>query len=364
MAVNQGFFTMNKLQEALAEVAKADEQLIELLNRRYQASKKAAECLKEQNLPLYDLSSQQQIMTHLQNINRGPMTPEILCSVYREIFSGTQQLIQPVKTAFLGPMRTFSHQATMEIFGSCTALLPQKTIPEVFRAVECGRADYGCVPIENSAEGVINYTMDWLVKSDVKITAEKYCRIHHCLMAGCKREEIRRIYSHPQVLGQCQHYLLENFAGVELVETASTAYAAEKAAAEEFAAALGSPVASRLHQLDILEENVEDSSSNTTRFLVIGKQSSPGSGNDKTSLCFVVKNRPGALYEALEPFRRNQLQMTLIESRPWQQLAGWEYCFFIDLIGHQTDPEVQDACRELEKESAFFKILGSYPRMG
>ena len=116
--------------------------------------------------------------------------------------------------------------------------------------------------------------------------------------------------------------------------------------------------------MDILEENVEDSSTNTTRFLVIGKQSATPSGNDKTSLCFVVKNRPGALYEALEPFRKNQLQMTLIESRPWQQQAGWEYCFFIDLLGHQNDPAVQNACKELEKNSAFFKILGSYPCIG
>ena len=354
---------MERLQNNISRIEKIDDQIITLLNERYLAARDTAECLREQNLPLYDPSYQKKVMERLQSVNRGPLSPAALFAIYREIFSGFQQLVQPVKTAFLGPLGTFSHQATLEVFGSSTELVPQKTIPEVFRAVECGRADYGCVPIENSAEGVINYTMDWLVKSNVKITAEKYCRIHHALMAKCKRQEIKRIYSHPQVLGQCQHYLLEQFAGVELVEMASTAYAAEQAAAEEFAAALGSPVASKLHNLDILEENVEDSSTNTTRFLVIGKQSPSVSGDDKTSLCFVVKNRPGALYEALEPFRKNQLQLTLIESRPWQQ-SGWEYCFFVDLLGHQTAPEVQDACTELEKNSAFFKILGSYPRIG
>ena len=312
---------------------------------------------------MYDPSFQQQIINRLLNNSKGPMTPEILCAIYREIFSGVHTLEQPVKAAFLGPMGTFSHQAAMEVFGSNAVFVPQKTIPEVFMAVECGKADYGCVPIENSAEGVVNYTMDWLVKSNVKITAEKYCRIHHHLMAKCKREEIKRIYSHPQALGQCQNYLLKNFPGVDLVEMTSTAYAAEKAADEEFSAALGSPVASQLHRLNILEENVEDSCSNTTRFLVIGKQAASPGGNDKTSLCFVIKNRPGALYEALEHFRRNQLQMTLIESRPWQQ-PGWEYCFFIDFLGHQDDPNIQNACRELEKNSAFFKILGSYPRIG
>ena len=355
---------MERLQNNISRIEKIDDQIITLLNERYLAARDTAECLREQNLPLYDPSYQKKVMKRLQSVNLGPLSPAALFAIYREIFSGFQQLVQPVKTAFLGPLGTFSHQATLEVFGSSTELVPQKTIPDVFRAVECGRADYGCVPIENSAEGVINYTMDWLVKSNVKITAEKYCRIHHALMAKCKRQEIKRIYSHPQVLGQCQHYLLEQFAGVELVEMASTAYAAEQAAAEEFAAALGSPVASKLHNLDILEENVEDSSTNTTRFLVIGKNPASRSGNDKTSLCFVVKNRPGALYEALEPFRKNQLQMTLIESRPWQHHTGWEYCFFIDLIGHQNDEKVQNACNELEQMSAFFKVLGSYPLIG
>ena len=353
---------MDRSQKALAEIEKIDEQIINLLNERYLAGKISAGCLREQDSFLYDQVSQQKTLSRLTSISKGPLTPEIIEAIYREIFSGFQKLEQPIRAAFLGPMGTFSHQATMEIFGSSTELVPQKTIPEVFRAVECGRADYGCVPIENSAEGVVNYTMDWLVKSNVKITAEKYCRIHHSLMANCKREEIKRIYSHPQVFGQCKHYLLEHLAGVDLVEMASTAYAAEKAAGEEFAAALGSPVASKLHNLNIIEENVEDSSSNTTRFLVIGKDPASGSGDDKTSLCFVVKNQPGALYEALEPFRKNQLQLTLIESRPWQLQTGWEYCFFIDLLGHQSEPEVQDACNELEKKSAFFKILGSYPR--
>ena len=220
------------------------------------------------------------------------------------------------------------------------------------------------MPIENSAEGVINYTLDWLVRTSVRITAEKYCRVHHSLMAKCRKDEIKRICSHPQVLGQCRAYLLENFPGVDLIEMTSTAFAAERAANEEFTATLGSPVASELYKLAILEENVEDSSFNTTRFLVIGNQTTPRSGDDKTSLCFVVKNRPGALYEALEPFRRAKLQMTMIESRPWQQQAGWEYCFFVDLLGHRDDPKVAEACADVEKLSAFFKILGSYPRMG
>ena len=354
----------NDLQTLRNEIDRIDAELIALLNARYKTVEAIGEYKRERHLPIYDPSRQRKLMERLQKLNQGPMTPEILHAVYREIMSGAQKLERPLKAAFLGPLGTFSHQATLDIFGLSAELVPEKTIPEVFRAIECERADYGCVPIENSAEGVINYTLDWLVRTSVRITAEKYCKVHHYLMAKCKKSEIKRIYSHPQVLGQCRSYLLENFPAAELVEMTSTAAAAERAAAEEFAATLGSPVASELYNLAILEENVEDSSFNTTRFLVLGNQTTSRSGDDKTSLCFVVKNRPGALYEALEPFRRAKLQMTMIESRPWQQQAGWEYCFFVDLLGHRDDPVVAEACADVEKFSAFFKILGSYPRMG
>lgn len=354
----------NQLQTLRSEIDSIDAELIALLNRRYKAVESIGEYKRERHLPIYDPSRQRKLMERLEKLNQGPMTPEILHAVYREIMSGAQRLERPLKAAFLGPLGTFSHQATLDIFGQGAELVPEKTIPEVFRAIECGRADYGCVPIENSAEGVINYTLDWLVRTSVRITAEKYCKVHHFLMAKCRRDQIKRIYSHPQVLGQCRGYLLENFPGVELVEMTSTAAAAERVANEEFAATLGSPVAGELYNLAILEENVEDSSFNTTRFLVLGNQTTSRSGDDKTSLCFVVKNKPGALYEALEPFRRSKLQLTMIESRPWQQQAGWEYCFHVDLLGHRDDPKVAEACADLEKNSAFFKILGSYPRMG
>ena len=353
-----------ELQIFRNEIDRIDTELIALLNARYKAVESIGEYKRERHLPIYDPSRQRKLMERLQKLNQGPMTPEILHAVYREIMSGAQKLERPLKAAFLGPLGTFSHQATLDIFGLSAELVPEKTIPEVFRAIECERADYGCVPIENSAEGVINYTLDWLVRTSVRITAEKYCKVHHFLMANCQKSEIKHIYSHPQVLGQCRSYLLENFPGVELVEITSTAAAAERAANEEFAATLGSPVASELYKLAILEENVEDSSFNTTRFLVLGNQTTSRSGDDKTSLCFVVKHRPGALYEALDPFRRAGLQMTMIESRPWQQQAGWEYCFFVDLLGHRDDPKVAEACADVEKLSAFFKILGSYPRMG
>ena len=351
------------LQRLRGEIDAIDAELIALLNRRYEAVVAIGEYKRERHLPIFDPTRQRELMERLQKLNPGPMTPEILRSVYREIISGAHILERPLRVAFLGPPGTFSHQASLDTFGRGAELRPEKSIPEIFRAIECDRADYGCVPIENSAEGVINYTLDWLMRSSVRITAEVYRKVHHFLMGNVAIDRIRRIYSHPQVFGQCRAYLLEHFPGVELIECSSTAQGARKAREDEFGATLGSPVAAEMYQMKILDENVEDSSFNTTRFLVLGNQLTPRSGDDKTSLCFVVKNVPGALYNALDPFRRAGIQLSMIESRPWQQQEGWEYCFFVDLFGHRDDAKVAEACADVEKLSAFFKILGSYPRV-
>ncbi len=353
--------TLRKLR---AEIDEIDMELIALLNRRYRAVVAIGEYKRERHLPIFDPTRQRMLMDRLLKINQGPMTPEILQSVYREIISGAHILERPLRVAFLGPLGTFSHQAALDTFGRGAELRPEKSIPEVFRSIECDRADYGCVPIENSAEGVINYTLDWLMRSSVRITAEICRKVHHFLMGNVEVADIKRIYSHPQVLGQCRAYLLEHFPGVELIESSSTAQAAQTVCGDPAGATLGSPVAAEMYGLKILEENVEDSSFNTTRFLVLGNQMTPRSGDDKTSICFVVKNQPGALYTALEPFRRAQIQLSMIESRPWQQQEGWEYCFFLDLVGHREDPKVAEACADIEKVAAFFKILGSYPRVG
>ena len=351
------------LQKLRGEIDAIDAELIALLNRRYQAVVAIGEYKRERHLPIFDPTRQKKLMERLRKLNQGPMTAEILQSVYREIISGAHILERPLRVSFLGPLGTFSHQAALNTFGRGAELRPEKSIPEVFRSIECDRADYGCVPIENSAEGVINYTLDWLMRSSVRITAEVSCKVHHYLMGNVEISRIKRIYSHPQVFGQCRAYLLEHFPGAELIECSSTAQGAQRAGEDECGATLGSPVAAEMYNLKILDENVEDSSFNTTRFLVLGNQLTPRSGDDKTSLCFVVKNVPGALYNALDPFRRANIQLSMIESRPWQQQTGWEYCFFVDLLGHRDDPQVAEACADVEKASAFFKILGSYPRV-
>ena len=168
------------------------------------------------------------------------------------------------------------------------------------------------------------------------------------------------LYSHPQVFGQCREWLRHHLPHADLIEVSSTTKAAEVAAREPAAAALGGKLAAELHHLEILEENIQDSATNTTRFLVIGNRTCPATGNDRTSLMFSVRDRPGSLYSALMPFNEFNINMSKIESRPSRR-QDWEYFFFVDVAGHCKDPELVTALEELGNHCSFVKILGSYP---
>jgi chorismate mutase / prephenate dehydratase len=218
-------------------------------------------------------------------------------------------------------------------------------------------------PIENSTEGAVNHTLDLFAESNLKICAQILLRIDNCLMAKGPKEEIRKIYSHPQVFGQCRNYLSRNFPNVDRVEVSSTTKAAALAAAEPNAAAMGGDLAARLHGLTVLESCVQDRATNTTRFLVIGQKSCPPTGNDRTSLMFSVKDAPGSLHDALKPFNRLKINMSKIESRPSRR-KDWEYFFFVDILGHETDEPIREALDELAQHCSMVKVLGSYPNTG
>jgi len=226
-------------------------------------------------------------------------------------------------------------------------------------------ADYGVVPIENSTEGAVSHTLARLVDSPLHICAQILLRIEHSLMAAIPREAIRILYSHPQVFGQCRNWLHKNFPDVELVEVSSTTKAAEIARdqAEQGAAALGGPLAAELYGLKLLEERIQDRSTNTTRFLVIGEKTCPPTGNDRTSLLFAIHDRPGSLVSALQAFDHCQINLSKIESRPSKR-KDWEYIFYVDLAGHCEDSRVEQALAELNQHCSMVKLLGSYPDSG
>jgi chorismate mutase/prephenate dehydratase len=198
------------------------------------------------------------------------------------------------------------------------------------------------------------------IDSDLKICSEISLTISHNLLSNTSIKKIRRVYSNPQVFGQCRSWLEANLSNVELIEVSSTTKAAELASKSKSAAAIASIVASRIYRLKIIAERIEDYADNVTRFLVIGNSIPNSTRDDKTSVMFSIKDRVGALYNMLSPFKKNGINLTKIESRPSKKKA-WDYYFFVDFSGHVSDAKVKKALDELAKECTFFKILGSYP---
>ena len=292
--------------------------------------------------------------------NRGPLSGEALQAVYREIMSGCLALEKPLRISYMGPPASFSNIAALKKFGSSVRYLPVNTINDVFAEVEHGRADYGVVPIENSIEGAINYTLDMFMESDLKICSEISIEISHNLLAKCGMDRIKRVYSNPSVVGQCRMWLEANLPQVEIIEVTSTTKAAGMAVKEKGAAAIGSSLAAECYGLNMLARSIEDNPHNMTRFLVIGKVEGRPTGKDKTSIMFAVKDKVGALHDMLVPFKKNKINLTKIESRPSKKRA-WEYRFFVDMMGHHNDKNVIKAIDQLREVCTSLKVLGSYP---
>ncbi len=345
-------------------IDRVDREIVKLLNERYKSVAEIGKLKQAGNSPVYVPEREKRVFEMVCAINAelgGSVKPEVLTAIYREIMSGAINLESPVKVSFLGPRGTFSHEAALQRFGHSVQLIEAPSIAVAFSDVETGRADYACVPVENSTEGAVSYTLDTLVNSSVQICAEMNVAIHHNLLARCGKDKIRRIYSHEQIFGQCRNYLASNFHNVEQVIVSSSSRAAQKAADEPNAGVLAGLVAAEVFSLHILDRNVEDFAHNTTRFFIISRQQSQPTGEDKTSVCFAIQDRIGALHDVLEPFKRRNIMMTMIESRPMKN-GTWEYCFFVDVLGHRDEPEIKACFEDMAANCSMFKILGSYPR--
>jgi chorismate mutase/prephenate dehydratase len=354
---------IEKLRE---EIDRIDEEILRLLSERARIARKIGEIKKRRGLEVHVPERERAIFEKVLRINRekfGEEFPsEALIHIYREIISACLSLEKPLKIAYLGPKATFTHQAALEFFGFSAQYVPCTTIRDVFVEVESQRCDYGVVPVENTIEGVVNYTLDMFLESDLKISGEVVIPISlHLLSASESLQDVRKVYSHKVAIGQCRLWLEKNLPRAQIIETESTAKACEIALEEEGSGAIASEVASYTYHLNILARNIQESADNYTRFLVISRRDMGPTGKDKTSLIFAVRDEPGALYKALEAFYREGVNLTKIESRPSRRRA-WDYVFFIDLEGHKEDPRVKRALRELEGRTLMVKILGSYPR--
>ncbi len=337
-----------------------DAKIVELLNDRAAITMSIGKEKIKNKQSIYAPEREKAVLTRVKQLSKGPLKPESFEAIYREIMSASLNLEKPLRIAYLGPQATFTHLAALKRFGSSVEYVDSENVAEVFSKVEHGDCDYGIVPIENSIEGVVTHTMDLLVESDLKICSQILLDVSHNLMARGALNNIKEVYSHPQVFGQCRHWLMRNMPKAALIPTASTAKAAQLAATKKNAACIASEIAAPLYGLNILKKNIQDSSHNITRFLVIANTIVPPTGRDRTSLVFSIKDSVGALHAMLTPFMKNKINLTKIESRPSKKKA-WDYYFFVDCEGHQNDPQVKRALNQLEGMCKFLKILGSYP---
>jgi chorismate mutase/prephenate dehydratase len=342
-------------------IDKLDAQLVKLLNERTRHVLAIGDIKRKVGEEIYAPHRERAVLDRIAKLNSGPMTDEQLRAIYREIMSSALALEKTMSIAYLGPEATFTHQAAIRRFGSSLKYVAQKTIADIFTEVSKGRADYGVVPVENSTEGVVTHTLDMFVDSDLKIVSQIVLPIQYCLASnGGSMKAIKKLHVHPQALGQCRRWVQQNLPHVEILEASSNARSAELASKDKTAAAVTGILAAEKYGLQILEHDIQDNVANATRFLVLGRQCSPPTGHDRTSLMVSVSDKVGALHEAIAAFRSYKINMTKIESRPSKRKA-WEYFFFIDCDGHAQDKKVTRAIEHLGKHCNFVKILGSYP---
>ena len=341
-------------------IDRLDAHIVRLLNERTKHVLSIGEIKLKAGEEIYAPHRERAVLHRLCKLNPGPMTDDSLRAVYREIMSSALSLEKMLTVAYFGPEATFTHQAAIRRFGSSLRYSAQKTIADVFAEVSKNRADYGVVPVENSTEGVVTHTLDMFVDSDLKIVAQIILPIQQCLLGNSRRSQIRKLFVHPQSLAQCRGWIQNNLPQVEIIETSSNARSAEMAAKEKNTAAIAGVLAAEKYGLDVMELDIQDNAANATRFLVLGRQCSPPTGKDRTSLMVIITDRVGALHHALAAFRRSRINLTKIESRPSKRKA-WEYFFFIDCDGHMQDRKVAKAMELLEQECSFVKVLGSYP---
>lgn len=344
-------------EEIREKIDRIDAQVLKLLSRR---AKLAQQVVQYKKL-YYDPKREKQVLKGLFEQNQGPLDNAAVQNIYREIMGACRDLQRPLTIAYLGPSATFSHAAVKQKFGSSIQEMPVFDIPSVFDEVEKEAADYGVVPFENSTEGVINYTLDRFADTNLTICGEIFMDVKLYVMSlETRLEDVKRIFMHPKTIEQCGTWLRDKAADKEIIQVNSTGLAAKRAAAAPRTAAIASKLAASIYGLKIIEQRVEGSRDNKTRFLVIGRDKIEPTGNDKTSILFSVRHEPGTLYRSLRAFEKHEVNLTMMQARPSRH-ANWEYIFFVDAYGHISDAGLSNALKEMKKETILLKIMGSYP---
>ena len=352
------------LEDLRKQVDEMDERLVKLIAERTRVTREIGKEKREIGKPIEDKSREQIVMGKVKTLARAEnLNPEDIEKIYQRIFFSSKE-VQGVTVAFQGEVGAYSEEAAFQYFGPGSRIIPHESLEEVFQAVEKGQVQYGLVPVENSLEGIIARTYDLLLDSVLKVCGETQLRIVHCLIGlpDSRIDSIKEVYSHPQALGQCKNFL--NKMGWKLVPSYDTAgsvkFIKESGTTEK--AAIASARSAEIYSMKILVHGIEDNTQNYTRFFVLCKQDTGPTGDDKTSIVFSVKHKPGALYDVLKELAARKINLTKIESRPTRQ-KPWEYNFYVDFEGHYQDPIIKEALQSLENAAIFVKVLGSYPKL-
>ncbi|GAB6141860.1 prephenate dehydratase [Methylosoma difficile] len=352
------------LAELRAQIDAIDKEILQLINKRAECALEVAKTKIAQGEQgtFYRPDRESLVLRRIKDLNPGPLSDYATVRFFRELMSACLALEKPLDVAFLGPEGTFTQQAVIKHFGHAVKSMPMASINDIFSAVERENCQFGVVPVENSTEGVINHTLDRFLLSPLKICGEVEIRVHQNLMGLVDSlADVTEVFSHQQSLAQCRHWLDTHLPGIKLTAVSSNSEAARLASLNKQTVAIAGAIAADVYNLPILEKNIEDEANNTTRFIVIGNQTSSPTGNDKTSLVVSTGNQTGALYKILEPFAQFGISMMNIESRPSRQ-GLWEYVFFIDIEGHSEDAEIVKALAMVQENVNMLKLLGSYPK--
>ncbi|HCO96413.1 MAG TPA: chorismate mutase [Phycisphaerales bacterium] len=349
------------LEELRNRIDELDHQLVKLLNERARVVVDIGKFKDKTAKPVYAPDREKDVLARIIETNEGPLPDKCLVAIWRELMSGSFVLERPLRITYLGPGGSFSHTAAMLKFGQSVEYESVTDITSIFEEVSKGHCDLGLAPVENTMGGGVIETLDALIDSNVKVCAEVLMAIHHNFMGNCTLQEIEKIYSKPEVFAQCRNWLSATFKDAQTIPVASTARAAQLAAEEPRAAAIGSSIAAELYGLRIVCENIEDTANNVTRFLIISKEDARPTGEDKTAILFSTAHKAGALADVLDVFKRYGINMTNIESRPSRK-RQWEYYFFVDFLGHRTEKHIQEGMEESRKHCLQLSILGSFPR--
>ncbi len=349
------------LEDIRKDIDSIDSELVRLLNDRASLAQEVGRVKGRDQKPFFTPERERDIFLRLAETNSGPLRHQQLAAIFREIISAARAAEKSMEVAYWGPPGTFTHLAAIQAFGTSTSFVSRDSISEVFLAVEHGTADYGVAPIENSTAGVVPETLDMFPQTNVKICAELFLPIHHHLVSVADSiGEVEQVYAGPQPAAQCRRWLRENLPHAEIVEIVPTSLAAEKALSNPRSAAIANLFAAEEIGVPVLARRIEDNPHNRTRFLVVGYNEPRKTGNDKTSLMFNLRNRPGELHKALGAFVAHEVNLMMIESRPAQR-STFEYIFYCDCQGHRSDENLLRALDSLKAGALEMTVLGSYP---